>query len=51
MHYFRIYERQKAEEAVRNEFEFPADGKPKKMPPPKRFRQLVDDRIAEWHKD
>jgi uncharacterized membrane protein len=48
MRYYRVYERQAVEEAVRNEFIHPATGKPRSLPKPQRMRELVDERIKEW---
>jgi hypothetical protein len=48
--YYRIMERQQAEEEVRNAFLCPSDGKPRPLPPPKRMRELTNAKIEEWKK-
>jgi len=50
MRYYRVYERQAVEEEIRNEHLHPSQGKPRKLPPPLKMRELVDERIAEIHK-
>ena len=50
MFYYRIMERQQAEEEVRNEFLCPQNGKPKPLPPPKRMRELVEKKLEDWKK-
>lgn len=47
--WYRIYERQVAEEEVKGELsQSDKNGKTKPMPSPKRIRELTDKKLAEW---
>lgn len=45
--WYNIYELQITEEEIAQEYLNPLSGKPKKLPPPEKMRELVDARIAE----
>ncbi len=49
MWYYRRYERQAVEDEIRNEYLYPASGKPKALPSPARMRELVEARIRKYH--
>jgi len=48
--YYRIMERQQAEQTVVDSFRYPeGGGKSKPIPPPKKLRELVNKKIEEWN--